>query len=87
METITKSSTLATTVVSNDTQKAAITASATTQVAASLLLDMEQKRQNWETTVYRTSNSNFFDTNAVIERLQQRFRVMNSFEASRYFFS
>ena len=44
------------TVVSNDTQKAAITASTTTQTAATLLLEMEQKRENWETTVYRTSN-------------------------------
>lgn len=42
--------TITQTVVSNDTQKAAITAS------VSLLQDMEQKRQNWETTVYRTSN-------------------------------
>lgn len=48
--------TIAQTVVSNDTQKATITASTTTQTAATLLLDMEQKRQNWETTVYRTSN-------------------------------
>lgn len=48
--------TIAQTVVSNDTQKAAITATTTTQTAATLLLDMEQKRQNWETTVYRTSN-------------------------------
>jgi len=56
MTIITNPTTQATNVVSNDTQKAAITASATTQVAASLLLDMEQKRQNWETTVYRTSN-------------------------------
>ncbi len=56
MKTITNPTTQATTGVSNDTQKAAITASTTTQTAASLLLDMEQKRQDWETTVYRTSN-------------------------------
>lgn len=48
--------TITQTVVSNDTQKAAITATTTTQTAATLLLDMEQKRQSWETTVYRTSN-------------------------------
>ena len=56
MTIITNPTTQATTVVSNDTQKAAITASTTTQTAATLLLDMEQKRENWETTVYRTSN-------------------------------
>lgn len=48
--------TITQTVVSNDTQKAAITASTPLQTGTSLLLDMEKKRQDWETTVYRTSN-------------------------------
>lgn len=48
--------TITQTVVSNDTQKTAITESTTSKSPTSFLLEMENKRKHWETTVYRTSN-------------------------------
>jgi hypothetical protein len=61
METITKSSTLATTVVSNDTQAAPSVASPTVVKAAAMkLVEMESNRKQWETTAYRTSNQQLY---------------------------
>lgn len=48
--------TITQTVVSNDTQNAAITDSTASKSPTSFLLEMENKRKHWETTVYRTSN-------------------------------
>ena len=56
MTTITNPTTQATTGVLNDTPKTAIATTSPSLTGTSLLLDMEQKRQDWETTVYRTSN-------------------------------
>lgn len=50
----------ATTVVPNDTTAATAAASTTTQIAATSLIDLESKRQQWETTAYRTSNQQLY---------------------------
>jgi hypothetical protein len=47
-------------VVQNDVTTATAVASSTTQIAATSLIDLESKRQQWETTVYRTSNHQLY---------------------------
>lgn len=67
--TLTLNKATATTVVQNDTTTAVIqndaatitaAASTTTQIAATSLIDLESKREQWETTVYRTSNQQLY---------------------------
>jgi hypothetical protein len=67
--TVTLTKAMATTVVQNDTTTAVVqndattataAASTTTQIAAISLIDLESKRQQWETTVYRTSNQQLY---------------------------
>jgi hypothetical protein len=49
-----------TAVVQNDPTAATAAASTTTQIAAISLIDLESKRQQWETTVHRTSNQQLY---------------------------
>jgi hypothetical protein len=67
--TLTLNKATATTVVQNDTTTAVVqndaatitaAASTTTQIAATSLIDLESKRQQWETTAYRTSNQQLY---------------------------
>ena len=58
--TITLNKATATTVVQNDAVTITAAASTTTQIAATSLIDLESKRQQWETTVYRTSNQQLY---------------------------
>lgn len=76
-------------VVQNDT---AATASITTQVAATGLVALEEKRKLWETTVYRTSNQQLYALLAEcyayggelpLEQAKQRSKVLADFCQSR----
>jgi hypothetical protein len=87
--TITERTVATANVVSNAT---AATASTTTQVAATGLIALEDKRKQWETTVYRTSNEQLYALLAEcytyggdlpIEQAKERSKVLTDFCQSR----
>lgn len=88
-ETIIERTAAVNSVVQND---AAATASITTQVAATGLVALEEKRKLWETTVYRTSNQQLYALLAEcyayggelsLEQAKQRSKVLSDFCQSR----
>lgn len=89
MQVIDKTKTVAQTVVQNDT---VANASITTQVAATGLVELEGKRKQWETTVYRTSNQQLYALLAecysyggelAMDQAKERSKVLADFCQSR----
>jgi hypothetical protein len=89
MQVIDKTKAVAQTVVPNDT---VANANITTQVAATALVELEGKRKQWETTVYRTSNQQLYALLAecyayggelAMDQAKERSKVLADFCQSR----
>jgi hypothetical protein len=89
MQVIDKTKAVAQTVVQNDN---VANASITTQVAATGLVELEGKRKQWETTVYRTSNQQLYALLAecyayggelAMDQAKERSKVLADFCQSR----
>ena len=83
---------ITTAVVENVAATTTAATSTTTQIAATSLIDLESKRQQWETTVYRTSNQQLYALLAEcyayggelsLEHAKQRSKVLSDFCQSR----